>query len=217
MLARPWIVLALFVSLPAWANEVIPDAPPNPPETSAQEPGSSKKGLFLAEKQARARAHTAVRRARLPAGVATQAAVMPISLFNVWTLEVLPVDPAEPPKPPVFSQFLRCHYTNQATSVDPRLLNVVLGAAHKFNRQMVEVVSGFRAPKYNLLLRKKGHEVARESQHPMGHAVDFRLPGLSTRLLQRFVRGLHLGGVGYYPRSAFVHADVGPVRYWRGH
>jgi uncharacterized protein YcbK (DUF882 family) len=79
------------------------------------------------------------------------------------------------------------------------------------------VVSGFRAPKYNLLLRKKGHEVARESQHPLGHAVDFRLPGLSTRHLLQFVRGLHLGGVGYYPRSAFVHADVGPVRYWRGH
>lgn len=209
--------MALFISLPAWANEVIPDESVSPPEASPQESGPSKKGRFLAEKHARARAHTAVRRVRLPAGLTTQAAVMPISLFNVWTLEVLPVDPAEPPKPPVFSQFLRCHYTNQATSVDPRLLNVVLGAAHKFNRQMVEVVSGFRAPKYNLLLRKKGHEVARESQHPMGHAVDFRLPGLSTRLLLGFVRGLHLGGVGYYPHSAFVHADVGPVRYWRGH
>lgn len=209
--------MALFISLPAWGNEVIPDAPLSPSESPSQESGASKKERFLAEKQARAEAHTEVRRTRLPRGLAAQAAVMPISLFNIWTHEVLPVDPTEPPKPTAFSRFLRCHYTNQATSVDPRLLHVVLGAAQKFKRQMVEVVSGFRAPKYNLLLRKKGHEVARESQHPLGHAVDFRLPGLSTRLLLRFVRGLHLGGVGYYPHSAFVHADVGPVRYWRGH
>jgi uncharacterized protein YcbK (DUF882 family) len=47
--------------------------------------------------------------------------------------------------------------------------------------------------------------------------VDFRLPGIATRKLLRFVRSLHLGGVGYYPESAFVHADVGPVRFWRGH
>ena len=47
---------------------------------------------------------------------------------------------------------------------------------------------------YNLMLRKKGHEVARESEHPLGHAVDFRIPGVPTRQLMRLVRGQHLGG-----------------------
>ena len=51
------------------------------------------------------------------------------------------------------------------------------------------------------MLRKKGHEVARDSQHPRGTAVDFRVAGVPTKLLLRFVQSLHLGGVGYYPES----------------
>jgi uncharacterized protein YcbK (DUF882 family) len=90
-------------------------------------------------------------------------------------------------------------------------------AAEKFHARYVEVVSGFRAPKYQLMLRKKGHEVARDSQHPRGTAIDFRVAGVPTKLLLRFVKSLHLGGVGYYPESKFVHADVGPIRFWRGH
>ena len=66
-------------------------------------------------------------------------------------------------------------------------------------------------------LRKKGHEVARDSAHPRGQAVDFRIPEVPTKTLLRYVRSLKLGGVGYYPESRFVHCDVGPVRYWRGH
>jgi uncharacterized protein YcbK (DUF882 family) len=67
------------------------------------------------------------------------------------------------------------------------------------------------------MLRKKGHEVARDSEHPRGHAVDFRIPQVPTKVLLRWVRSLHLGGVGYYPESKFVHCDVGRVRFWRGH
>jgi uncharacterized protein YcbK (DUF882 family) len=80
----------------------------------------------------------------------------------------------------------------------------------------VDIVSGFRSPKYNLMLRKKGHQVARESQHMQGTAVDFRIRGVTTEVLREFVRGLHLGGVGYYPRTHFIHADTGKVRYWQG-
>ena len=170
----------------------------------------SKKECLLEEKAAHA-----VRRERAP--VAGQPAIQPVCLHNVWTNETLPVDVAHPPSPDTVNVFLRDHYTNQGTAMDPRLLGVVLGAARAFGSRFVEVVSGFRAPKYNLLLRKKGHEVARESEHPRGEAVDFRLPGTPTRKLLRWVRALRLGGVGYYPRSSFVHADVGRVRFWRGH
>jgi uncharacterized protein YcbK (DUF882 family) len=140
-----------------------------------------------------------------------------LTLRNVWTREAVPViAPAVPKKIP-FDDLTRCHFTNQATVMDERLLDVILKAAAKFHAHTIDIVSGFRAPKYQLMLRKKGHEVARDSEHPHGHAVDFRLPEIPTKQLLRFVRSLRLGGVGYYPDSHFVHADVGRIRYWRGH
>jgi uncharacterized protein YcbK (DUF882 family) len=66
------------------------------------------------------------------------------------------------------------------------------------------------------MLRKKGHQVARSSQHVEGHAVDFRIRGVPTRTLLQFVRSLRLGGVGFYPHSQFVHSDTGRIRYWTG-
>ncbi len=168
----------------------------------------SKKAAFLADKESRPDT-----RAKLPAKKA--AAV--ITLHNVWTNESLPVVVGEPLAEPRFDQLTRCHFTNQATGMDARLAETVLKAAHKFGASYVEIVSGFRAPKYQLMLRKKGHEVARDSEHPRGQAVDFRIPGIMTKKLLKFVRSLHLGGVGYYPESQFVHADVGRVRFWRGH
>jgi uncharacterized protein YcbK (DUF882 family) len=178
---------------------------------SAEEPAMSKKERFLVEKEQR----KPVRRAAAPKPGSD--APKPISLVNLWTQEVLPVDPARAPAEPEVDRFLRCHDTNQATTMDPRLLDVLVAAARRFKTGVIEIVSAYRAPKYQLMLRKKGHEVARDSQHPLGHAVDFRLPGLPTRALLRFVRSLRRGGVGYYPDSAFVHADTGPIRFWRGH
>jgi len=141
-----------------------------------------------------------------------------VSIKNLWTYEVLPIDRragAAVPKE-TFDRFLRCHWTGQPTDMDPRLEGVLVSAAVRFEADRVEIVSGFRAPKFNLMLRKKGHEVARDSQHTYGHAVDFRLPGVPTRRLLEMVRSLSLGGVGFYPESAFVHADTGPIRFWAG-
>ncbi|HJZ84958.1 MAG TPA: DUF882 domain-containing protein [Polyangia bacterium] len=146
-----------------------------------------------------------------------RAALPVLSLYNTWTDEVLPVPEGRPPPPEEIDRFLRCHFTNQSTHMDPRLLPLVVRAAKRFRAPRVEVVSGYRSPKYNLWLRKKGHEVARESEHPRGEAVDFRLPQVQTRVLLRFVRSQRMGGVGYYPDSKFVHCDCGRLRYWRGH
>ena len=111
---------------------------------------------------------------------------------------------------------MRDHFTNQATTIDPRLAQVLLSAALHFRAQRVDVVSGYRSPKYNLILRKKGHQVARESQHTLGTAVDFRIRGVPTEKLLGFVRSLRVGGVGFYPHTRFIHADTGRVRYWQG-
>jgi hypothetical protein len=147
-----------------------------------------------------------------PAG----ATVRPITtLFNLWTREALPLLPGRPVDAQ-FHPFLRDHYTNQATRMDVRLLEVLSTVARQFKAARIEVVSGYRSPKYNLMLRKKGHEVARTSQHTQGNAVDFRIRGVPPKNLLRFVRSLRRGGVGFYPRSQFVHSDTGRVRFWKG-
>jgi hypothetical protein len=142
--------------------------------------------------------------------------IQPVTtLFNIWNREALPLIVGRAYKRP-FQLFLRDHYTQQATQADTRLAGVLAAAAMRFHAPRVEIVSGFRSPKYNLMLRKKGHQVARESQHMQGTAVDFRIRGVETEKLREFVRSLRLGGVGYYPHTHFIHADTGKVRYWQG-
>lgn len=155
-----------------------------------------------------------------------------VNIFNTWTHETVAVEAgdarasvgsvrqalreARDSVNRIANQHLRCHFTNEPGAMDPRLFKVLVGAARHFGVERVEIISGFRASKYNLNLRKKGRQVARNSQHTKGNAVDFRLVGVNTRRLRDFARALRLGGVGYYPRSGFVHVDVGPVRTWRG-
>ena len=139
------------------------------------------------------------------------------TLYNIWTHEALPILPGEGHEiDGRFYLFLRDHFTNQATRMDARLVDVLSRVAGKFSARRIEVVSGYRSPKYNLMLRKKGHQVARHSQHMEGHAVDFRIRGVATRQVLHYVRSLHMGGVGFYPHSQFVHSDTGPIRYWTG-
>ena len=137
------------------------------------------------------------------------------TLYNVWTREALPILPGDSDQSR-FHAFLRDHYTNQSTHMDERLLDVLTRVAGRFAAKRIEVVSGYRSPKYNLMLRKKGHQVARHSQHTEGNAVDFRIRGVDTRNVLHYVRSLHAGGVGFYPHSQFVHTDTGRVRYWNG-
>ena len=139
------------------------------------------------------------------------------TLFNVWTHEALPIMPGQSQTTQSrFHMFLRDHFTNQATRMDTRLIGVLTRVADKFQARRIDVVSGYRSPKYNLMLRKKGHAVARDSQHTHGNAVDFRIKGVKTRQVLHYVRSLRIGGVGFYPHSQFVHSDTGRVRYWTG-
>jgi hypothetical protein len=197
----------------------------------------SKKEAWLAEKSARLDIHLGDRDlAENVAGPATksrrrpkatppnqEAAPLPAgsliapvtTLFNLRTREALPLLPGMSVEDR-FSPFLRDHYTNQAIRMDDRLVDVLMRVARRFSAPRIEVVSGYRSPKYNLMLRKKGREVARSSQHMEGNAVDFRIRGVPIKRLLGFVRSLRVGGVGYYPQSQFVHSDTGRIRYWRG-
>lgn len=139
-----------------------------------------------------------------------------VNIFNTWTHEMLPIERAADVPDQRRNRFFRCHFTGQPTSMDARLLDALLAAARHFDSMRIDIVSGFRAPKYNLMLRKKGREVARNSQHTLGSAIDFRLRGVPVRRLHAWARRLRLGGVGLYPASGFIHMDTGPVRYWNG-
>jgi uncharacterized protein YcbK (DUF882 family) len=68
----------------------------------------------------------------------------------------------------------------------------------------------------NAQLRKKSGGVAKKSYHMQGRAIDVRLTGARTADLAKAARSLNVGGVGFYPRSDFIHLDTGPVRSWGG-
>jgi uncharacterized protein YcbK (DUF882 family) len=139
-----------------------------------------------------------------------------VNLYNSWTHEWLAVVPGEPMPRATLDRFLRDHYTNQPAAMEPKLLDVLLGAARHFHSDTAIVVSAFRHPKYNLLLRKKGHQVARDSNHTKGIAVDFYIPKIDTRQLHAWAKDQKIGGVGLYLASQFVHMDTGPIRFWSG-
>jgi uncharacterized protein YcbK (DUF882 family) len=139
-----------------------------------------------------------------------------VNLYNQWTHDWLAVDPATPPSADEIDLFLRDHFTNKSTQMDPKLIGVVVAAAKQFKSDLVTVVSGFRHPKFNLMLRKKGHQVARDSQHTHGNAIDFQIPTATTRKLELWAKAQKLGGVGVYMESGFVHMDTGPIRFWSG-
>lgn len=139
-----------------------------------------------------------------------------VNVFNTWTHEFLAFETKTKAPPPaaMVNWFLRCHFTNEPTKMDARLFPVLIEAAKKFDSRRIDIVSGFRHDKYNLILRKKGHGVARDSQHTHGNAVDFRVRGVSVSRLRDWAQTLRLGGVGYYPGSGFVHVDTGKIRTW---
>jgi uncharacterized protein YcbK (DUF882 family) len=113
------------------------------------------------------------------------------------------------------SHIMRDHRTDEVLAIDPQLLDLLHDLSIKTgNRRPFHIISGYRSPATNALLRKRNRGVAKRSLHVTGQAVDIRLPGYKLSALRRAAIRLQGGGVGYYPRSKFVHIDVGPVRYW---
>ncbi len=91
------------------------------------------------------------------------------------------------------------------------LLQASLGGQLQF-----EIISGYRSPATNEMLRSKSNGVAKKSYHMKGQAVDLRVKGVELAKVHQAALNLSLGGVGYYPNSGFIHLDTGGVRNWRG-
>ena len=78
------------------------------------------------------------------------------------------------------------------------------------------MVSGYRSPSTNALLRSRNRAVARNSYHTKGMAADLKLSGRSIYQMASAAKACNAGGVGTYRRSQFVHMDCGPIRTWNG-
>jgi uncharacterized protein YcbK (DUF882 family) len=110
---------------------------------------------------------------------------------------------------------LRDRRTDEEIAMDPHLLDLLFAIAQRVDaRHAFHVVSAYRSPKTNARLRERRQGVAKNSQHMYGKAADFYIPGRTLSSIRRAALSLHLGGVGYYPRSHFIHVDTGPVRSW---
>ncbi|MBX3219603.1 MAG: DUF882 domain-containing protein [Labilithrix sp.] len=146
------------------------------------------------------------------------------TLVQTHTDERVPFDDRAPTADR-FARLLADRVTGESRELDPKLLELLRAIARSHPGARFELVSGYRSPKLNEMMRKKGRNVASHSQHSLGHAVDFRVivepdtRGIDPRLLEKEIRDLGWeGGVGVYPAKSdwFVHADVGRLRRWGG-
>jgi hypothetical protein len=192
------IFAAALASLPVTSPLAV-----DPPLPQHDRPG----GLSLAR-----------RKDPLPAG--EEAAVVPTvgTLFNLHTLEAVPLSEVEP-SADRFSDLLADKALLARIPMAPPLLGLLRALARTRPGARVDIVSGYRSPKRNEMMRKKGRHVASHSQHTLGQAVDFRVEGLAVAEMVEAIEALKWdGGLGRYDarHDLFVHADVGPNRRWRG-
>lgn len=110
---------------------------------------------------------------------------------------------------------LRDFRTDEVEPIDRALLDLLHALRRKVDSAgPFHIISGYRSPKTNAMLRNKSNGVAKRSYHMKGMAIDVCLPGCELERLRRAALSLRRGGVGYYPASGFIHVDTGRVRAW---
>jgi uncharacterized protein YcbK (DUF882 family) len=110
---------------------------------------------------------------------------------------------------------LRDFRANEIKPIDPKLLDLLTQIQHRLGTsEPFQVISGYRSPLTNAMLHANSEGVAVHSLHIDGKAIDISVPGRSLEQLRGAAIAQRVGGVGYYPKSGFVHADTGRVRYW---
>lgn len=112
--------------------------------------------------------------------------------------------------------FLRDHRTGEMRHFDPRLFDVLAELSAAVGRPGAElhIICGYRSLWSNEFLRRQSTGVSKNSLHMRAEALDVRLPGTKTETLRQAALSLNRGGVGYYPRSDFIHVDLGRTRQW---
>lgn len=113
------------------------------------------------------------------------------------------------------NRFMKDFRTGDIANIDPKLLDLLHDLRNELDSDgTFEIISAYRSPQTNEMLRASTSGVAKNSQHLRGTAIDVRLRGTKTRKLRDTAWGMQRGGVGYYEQSDFVHVDTGRVRRW---
>jgi uncharacterized protein YcbK (DUF882 family) len=150
----------------------------------------------------------------------TNQADQKLSFYNTHTTEHIEViykkgDDYNPQALEKINHIFRDHRANKTHPIDPALLDFLYDLLTKLGyRGQVHIISGYRSPETNKKLRKKSSGVAAGSLHMQGKALDFRLPGVDTKVLRDTALSMKRGGVGYYKKLDFIQIDTGRVRFW---
>jgi uncharacterized protein YcbK (DUF882 family) len=115
------------------------------------------------------------------------------------------------------NHYLRDWRTQEQTVMDRRLFDILWEVYRDVGgKQPINIISSYRSPATNAMLRRRSSGVARFSQHMLGHAMDFYIPGVPLEQIRFAGLRLQRGGVGFYPTSGspFVHLDTGSIRHW---
>ncbi|WBU57886.1 YcbK family protein [Paracoccus sediminicola] len=111
--------------------------------------------------------------------------------------------------------FMRDWRSGQAIGIDPRTIDIATASQRLLRtNEPYMMLSGYRSPKTNAMLRSRSSGVARNSLHMKGQAADLRLKSRSVNQMYKAALACKAGGVGKYSRSNFVHMDCGPIRSW---
>ncbi|EEW26035.1 YcbK family protein [Rhodobacter ferrooxidans] len=115
------------------------------------------------------------------------------------------------------NHFMRDWRTDEKIKMDPRTIDI-MAASHRLMdiNEPYMLLSGYRSPATNAMLRSRSRGVAKHSLHMVGQAGDLRLKSRSVGQMARAAEACASGGVGRYSHSNFVHMDCGPVRHWGG-
>ncbi len=110
---------------------------------------------------------------------------------------------------------LRDWRQNEIKPIDPALLDLLVGIQHRLaTKEPFQIISGYRTPKTNAMLHFATEGVAVHSLHLDAKAIDICVEGRSLKNVRRAAMSMFGGGVGYYPRTGFVHVDTGRLRFW---
>ncbi|MES2196859.1 MAG: DUF882 domain-containing protein [Pseudomonadota bacterium] len=115
------------------------------------------------------------------------------------------------------NHFLRDWRSQEQTTMDRRLFDILWEVHRDVDaKKPINIISSYRSPATNSMLRRRSSGVARNSQHMLGHAIDFFIPDAPLEQVRAAGLRLQRGGVGFYPTSGspFVHLDTGSVRHW---
>jgi uncharacterized protein YcbK (DUF882 family) len=146
-----------------------------------------------------------------------------LSLYHVHTKESLAITYKKngryiPSALEKINHVLRDWRRNETIAIDPKTIDLMWELHADLDSQApIHIISGYRSAATNAMLKKIGRNVAKQSMHIRGKAIDLYFPDVAVSKLQGSAIVRQVGGVGYYPRSGtsgFVHLDSGKVRYW---